>query len=696
MRRTIVVLGLLFACSMAETQINNVSAPLSNRNGTFQAATVPASTSTSTMLSSAPNPSQYGQAVTLTATVTPSSANGHVEFLDGTAVLGIGTLESGQAQISTSLLPSGARALRALYQGFPGVLQSSQSSVVNQAVNALPGYGFAGAHYPVASYPSSIAVGDFNADGIADLAVAGPNSDGVSVLLGNGNGTFQAAVVYVAGGSPAAVAVGDFNADGNADLVVANYNSNNLSVLLGMGDGTFGLAVNYAAGTNPVSLVVGDFNADGKADVVVANANSATVSVLLGNGDGSFQTAVNYGAGGDPAVLAVADFNEDGIPDLVVTNNTGGGSVAVLLGKADGTFQTPVNYPLPSTSSVALAVGDFNGDGHVDVAVFRTTEVFAGVSVMVGNGDGTFTSLVNSPANSVVALGAADFNGDGKADLALSRVYSIHGGAALSVMLGNGDGSFQAAVEYSVGGSTPGSVAVGDFNRDGRADVAWGSDNNVAVLLALAPGVSTVEVLPNTGSAATQTFMGVFASTSANGYKDLAFVQILLAVAADGGGQSFCFVHYDVQGNAFWLYNDIAGHLRRACDAGYCFKFAPGVIVRAEYVGLFGHRERGAAYCQCEPGVQGGRRAQHLHTGLNPQGRGYGLGAARDVHRRSGGLREHDCCSGFRKLNEWNATDFHVDVSGRAGLCRRPVWVAAVPGGGGVRRWRAAVLFRAL
>ena len=147
-----------------------------------------------------------------------------------------------------------------------------------------------------------MAVGDFNGDGKADLAVANYGSDNVSVLLGNGNGTFQAAVNYAAGTSPHSVAVGDFNGDGKADLAVANYGSNNVSVLLGNGNGTFQAAVNYAAGTSPCSVAVGDFNGDGKADLAVANYGSNNVSVLLGNGNGTFQAAVNYAAGTDPSL----------------------------------------------------------------------------------------------------------------------------------------------------------------------------------------------------------------------------------------------------------------------------------------------------------------------------------------------------------------------------------------------------------
>src|SRR5215467_9061429 len=178
--------------------------------------------------------------------------------------------------------------------------------------------------------PVSVAVGDFNGDGLQDLAVANHEAyegpDGVSVLLGNGDGTFQTARSLGAGSSPSSIAVGDFNRDGIQDLAVANngFGSNNVSVLLGNGDGTFQAAVNFGAGNNPFYIAVGDFNGDGVQDLAVANYgdfDSGNVSVLLGNGDGTFQTARILGAGSNPSSIAVGDFNRDGIQDLAVANN---------------------------------------------------------------------------------------------------------------------------------------------------------------------------------------------------------------------------------------------------------------------------------------------------------------------------------------------------------------------------------------
>jgi hypothetical protein len=238
---------------------------------------------------------------------------------------------------------------------------------------------------------ADVPLGDFNGDGITDLVVA--NLGGV--LLGNGDGSFRAPDSYPTGLGTYFVSVADFNGDGILDLAVANSGKiytgigGNLSVLLGNGDGTFRAPANYATGDLVACVAVADFNGDGILDLAVHNQYSNDVSVLLGKGDGTFQAAVNYDVG--PSIILIGvlslvakDFNGDGIPDLAVVLLAAGG-VRVLLGNDDGTFQTsPISY-LAGVGPVTCAVADFNGDGLPDLAV-ADSDSNGGVSILFNDG----------------------------------------------------------------------------------------------------------------------------------------------------------------------------------------------------------------------------------------------------------------------------------------------------------------------
>jgi predicted dienelactone hydrolase len=364
----------------------------------------------------------------------------------------------------------------------------------------------------------SVIAGDFNRDGKLDLVVTNYSGNDISVLLGNGNGTFHTHVDYATGSGPTSLAEGDFNNDGKLDLVGANSSSNNVSVLLGNGDGTFQASLVYGTGILPDSVVVGDFDGDGNLDLAVANGGSNDVSVLLGNGDGTFQPAVNFGADYNPFSVAMGDFNGDGKPDLAVANASN--DVSVLLGNGDGTFRAAVNYSTGAASYPrSVMVADVNRDGKLDLIVADSES--NNIGVLLGNGDGTFQPAVNSAVGSPFFLAAGDFNGDGKLDLAAAS------GEGLSILLGNGDGTFQAAVNFagSLGGAI--AVAVGDFNGDGRPDAAIPEGGGLAAILLQVPTLSLSKTSLSFADQVIATTSAAQSMTLTNtGYKTIMFAAI--------------------------------------------------------------------------------------------------------------------------------------------------------------------------
>ncbi|MGH9544347.1 MAG: FG-GAP repeat domain-containing protein [Terriglobales bacterium] len=329
--------------------------------------------------------------------------------------------------------------------------------------------------YPVGSDPRFMAAGDFNRDGKMDLAVLNMVDATISILLGNGDGTFQPTTTLAADTNAQAIAGTDLNGDQRLDLIITG--DSGVSVLLGNGDGTFQTPLHFDGGVSLGynGLVVADFNVDGKPDLAVTNANG--VSILLGNGDGTFQSRIDDAVGTAPSgtTMVVGDFNGDKRPDVAVVGSAG---LVILLGNGDGTFQSPLSQ---NGFPFVRAVADFDKDGKLDLLV--DNEIVrcgsggiyfceAPVGVMLGNGDGTFQapSIINAKSLTLSAL-TADFDGDGNADIGV-----VEGGGDMAIYLGDGKGAFVLVKRFPL--VVPGgyglvvSAVAADFTGDKAPDIA--------------------------------------------------------------------------------------------------------------------------------------------------------------------------------------------------------------------------------
>jgi hypothetical protein len=347
--------------------------------------------------------------------------------------------------------------------------------------------------YEVTGNPWALASGDFNGDGKPDLVTTGSQFSGssgsntVSVLLNGSSGTYQR-TDYAVGFNPVAVAVGDLNRDGRNDLVVSNLYSPSVSVLLGNGDGTFRSQMTTHLRTQAMDLVLGDFNRDGILDLATANVQAATVSVMRGLGNGNFAAPVNYQTPARPYKLVAADLNRDGNIDLAAASD-GAGGVAVLMGSWNGSFSAARHYR-PGYLAYKIAAADMNGDGFTDLLLSGPSN---NVVYLQNNRNGTFGSgVIIAAGNATNGLAVGDVNRDGRPDI----VVANYNDKKVSVVLNLGGGRFASPVSYSVG-LYPWAVSLGDFDGDGFVDIAC-ANSGLSANIAYAKG--SVSILYGNGS----------------------------------------------------------------------------------------------------------------------------------------------------------------------------------------------------
>jgi hypothetical protein len=426
--------------------------------------------------------------------------------------------------------------------------------------------------------PLGMAVADLNEDGVPDLAVPDAAHDALLLLMGNGNATFGPATAYAVGQEPVYASAADLDHDAHVDVVVSNNGGglsirlgqgdgtlgaeiqvpllgrlteprlsdfdddgdldiagvlrgrDFLAVLPGQGDGTFGPATLYPAGVAPVALALGDPNGDGREDLLVANRGR--ISVHLGMAGGVFAPALDNGAGSGPTSIVAADFDGDHRQDVAVTleglEKRVARGLVVLYGNGNGTYGPPVARTIGSAND-ALTVADFDGDDHLDLAM--TDTVFFQVVVVPGRGDGSFGSdrrfdVGNFPRS----IASGDFNGDGHADIAVTNdagFFSSPPRGEVSILLGHGDRTFEPFHRYPAG-KLPTAVTVADVNEDGRPDLVLGDldtsiDAGVTILLGRGDG----SFLPETRTALGSCARGVAAGDlNADGHLDLAIASI--------------------------------------------------------------------------------------------------------------------------------------------------------------------------
>ncbi|HEX2568383.1 MAG TPA: VCBS repeat-containing protein, partial [Polyangia bacterium] len=406
-------------------------------------------------------------------------------------------LNQGKGQFAPGPATRGGASLRAIAAGDVDgngrpdlvVVDAGDGANAPAGVAVLLGQG-SGTFSPPAAVaaagrgPAGLALVDLDGDTRLDVAVASHDSDAVSVLYGRAGGAFDPAVPLAAGGGPLAVAVGDVDGDGRLDLAVANELGNDVSVLRGTGARSWAPAVHYPAGAGPAAVATADTNGDGRLDLIVASTITNDVTVLVNQGGGDYAVMATMPFLADqtpraPSTMISGDLDGDGFSDLVVAARDTN-EVFTLLGRGGTRFDPPVRASTDPAASLptALALGDVNGDGLLDLAV--ANEGSDNVTVLLGQTDpigqtggqiqwslGQGTSYPSGDGPSAVAL--ADLDGDGRLDLIVAHANDNN----FAVLYNRGDAAnlFGGAVPYATG-ARPSALGTGDFDGDGRTDVA--------------------------------------------------------------------------------------------------------------------------------------------------------------------------------------------------------------------------------
>jgi hypothetical protein len=469
---------------------------------------------TTTTLAVSPASVTAGSPVTLTATVTSGGSpltSGQVAFCNAaaahctdSALLGtVWVTTSGTATLRRSFAP-GTTNVQAVYLATNAYATSSS---ITQAVGVTGTVSLNSGDMSIQTPQiagSQIVTGDFNNDGYPDVAVIGTNNTSFQVFFGTANGNLTAGPITTVTGTPGQailwnVAVADLNGDGNVDLAINTGNS--VAILLGNGDGTFtqkSPVLTDGSGSVVFDLAIGDFNGDGKADVVYYDPYNHALIVFFGNGDGTF-SAANYvfGITGSISDIKAADFNGDGKTDLAISSSDTS-DVLIFLGNGDGTFTKGASVALSGGSlavsgSGKMAIGDFNGDGNLDLAITEEGNSST-IQLFLGNGDGTFTA--GTPVSTGLSIARSglivvgDFNGDGKSDLAVNAQDGTANSSSVAILFGNGDGTFGMPNIFSEASEYAEGLVVGDFNGDGLSDLARVNSSSITIISGTAVAAS--------------------------------------------------------------------------------------------------------------------------------------------------------------------------------------------------------------